>query len=1562
MKTSILHLSDLHFVKNAAAYSTEEIILREAEEKVKDVPQGNKLLVVTGDFHNFDDADYSRAESFLKKLVEKMGLIMEQDVFVIPGNYDVGNDTALKPFLEPIDPLWKSHKKAALAMLKRGDKSYLLERLRVFRPYCTFVQRLGIYDSFLGEDYPAQTHVRSWRGRLNILHLNTALIADGKSKKNHQTDADGAANPDTWKDYYNEEIPSIALGHNSYYDLKENQRKDLAGTFALWNISVYLCGDRHRTEHDTEQNNITIEGGHKNEKRIPNMVAAKGIADGDDTYSEVGFGWHIWDEDTDDVSVELRKWTRDTLGKTVSGGDVDGYVMRRVNPDVSTDDSHKALCEYLSEVLNQKQNRHPSFQLLKADEIDSHLFPNVERYHEIPSRGRVRTDSSEQKSETCLVWDIVRDSWTKKEHRSVVITGEGGSGKTVTLFSLAKASSEIAFVPALYIPMYELVDKSNHLLGVTEYIKGQYGKYGDQIEDVAKSTWTERPQILVLLDGFNEIPFALRWDALDSINEWYDSHPGAQMIAVSRPMDYLSLNQELFGNPISITLTTLEDSLVRAYLRDAGRRIPSSSASIWENLRYPLFLNLYIKTGRLKGKTTAGYSLSVMESESGGALIWNFFQRELLRHKGDKTNKSEKWFIQAAFSNEYLLPYIAFKMVSANRMSVEHNDIAVWVEEILSAFAPEALPNHLQNIWTRYKEKHGFYPQISNISIESWCDFILKDSGSMVLSSRKHGENCEGLENAHYVFMHQNFRDCLAGIHLINHAEVIADGELPEIWQHGHSYQVLNYVAEMIESKTSKKLWKSVRNCIQGKYSWKYHSALYNYLEYISRNSREVETINLSGLDLQGVQLGHFLGKDSFLQTLFQNPAQTIGTWLDYRTFLSDAQFNSVTCLTILPNGQVVSGSEDGSIRIWDANSGECTALLKGHSSWVSCIAALPHNQIVSGSNDSCLRIWEVLSGNCLLTLSGHTAGILCVATLPDGRVISGSDDNTLRVWDSATGQCLQTLEGHRGRILCVAILPDGRAVSGSTDTTLRLWNITTGECMKILEGHSDWIKAVAILPDSRMVSASSDHTLRVWDIDTGDCNQIMPYFGMFRGLDVFSDGRIVSCADSMFSFMKAKEDICIWDPKTGALLQSIDANGQRIFCIATLTNGYIASGSHDGFVQIWDAALGECVHSASGHRGKIHHIAALPGGRIVSGSDDLRIWDAITGLCLHMMEGHKGSACCIAAISRNQFVSASFDDTLRIWDVLEKRHVKTLRGHTGRVNAVSCFPDGKIISCSDDYSIRVWDIEKGECIQVIIGHTGWVNCLAVLSASLVASGSSDQTVRVWDIVDGTCLQMLEGHEGKVTCLTTISDMHIISGSADTTLRVWDTATGECLHILKGHSDVVTCVSVLPNGQIVSGSEDGTLRIWDIAKEQCLHVLSADRAAFCCVAALQDGRLISGSVDNTLRLWDSSTGTSEVLRNAGSPIKCVAVFPDGRIIFGTMENEICLFNSENFKKQWSIYATEVDVSRMDFSKAILSDFCAYTLWYNGAKISDEDYINKVKPYREKDSASATLVL
>jgi WD40 repeat protein len=72
--------------------------------------------------------------------------------------------------------------------------------------------------------------------------------------------------------------------------------------------------------------------------------------------------------------------------------------------------------------------------------------------------------------------------------------------------------------------------------------------------------------------------------------------------------------------------------------------------------------------------------------------------------------------------------------------------------------------------------------------------------------------------------------------------------------------------------------------------------------------------------------------------------------------------------------------------------------------------------QVVSGSGDETVRLWDAATGAALQTLEGHTDYVRSVAFSPDGKqVVSGSDDETVRLWDAATGAALQTLEGHTG-------------------------------------------------------------------------------------------------------------------------------------------------------------------------------------------------------------------------------------------------------------------------------------------------------------------------------------------------------------------------------------------------------------------------------------------------------------------------------------------------------------------------------------------------------------------
>jgi WD40 repeat protein len=119
--------------------------------------------------------------------------------------------------------------------------------------------------------------------------------------------------------------------------------------------------------------------------------------------------------------------------------------------------------------------------------------------------------------------------------------------------------------------------------------------------------------------------------------------------------------------------------------------------------------------------------------------------------------------------------------------------------------------------------------------------------------------------------------------------------------------------------------------------------------------------------------------------------------------------------------------------------------VLKGHRDSVYCLQALPDGRIVSGSYDHTLRIWQRDSSGQWQSevLQGHWNSAFCLQALPDGRIVSGSSDNTFLIWqrDSSGQWQSEVLQGHIHWVLCLQALPDGRIVSGSGDDTLRIWD-----------------------------------------------------------------------------------------------------------------------------------------------------------------------------------------------------------------------------------------------------------------------------------------------------------------------------------------------------------------------------------------------------------------------------------------------------------------------------------------------------------------------------------------
>ncbi|ORZ07307.1 WD40-repeat-containing domain protein [Lobosporangium transversale] len=94
---------------------------------------------------------------------------------------------------------------------------------------------------------------------------------------------------------------------------------------------------------------------------------------------------------------------------------------------------------------------------------------------------------------------------------------------------------------------------------------------------------------------------------------------------------------------------------------------------------------------------------------------------------------------------------------------------------------------------------------------------------------------------------------------------------------------------------------------------------------------------------------------------------------------------------------------------------------------------------VVTGGLDNTLKVWNAETGECLNTLFGHEEGVWSLA-FDKLRVVSGSLDKTIKVWDTESGECLYTLPEPEGPVTCVD-LGDTRIVGGSANGNVLMWD-----------------------------------------------------------------------------------------------------------------------------------------------------------------------------------------------------------------------------------------------------------------------------------------------------------------------------------------------------------------------------------------------------------------------------------------------------------------------------------------------------------------------------------------
>ncbi|MHC4877820.1 MAG: WD40 repeat domain-containing protein [Planctomycetota bacterium] len=197
----------------------------------------------------------------------------------------------------------------------------------------------------------------------------------------------------------------------------------------------------------------------------------------------------------------------------------------------------------------------------------------------------------------------------------------------------------------------------------------------------------------------------------------------------------------------------------------------------------------------------------------------------------------------------------------------------------------------------------------------------------------------------------------------------------------------------------------------------------------------------------------------------------------------------------------LATGHQDGSVRLWDVDSGQELRRLDGHSGYVWSVSfSADGSRLASGSGDKSVRLWDVDSGQELRRLDGHSDYVRSVAFSADGsRLASGSDDKSVRLWDVDSGQELRRL--HVGSTVRSVMFHQSGAylAAGCDDGTIRLFDVRVPEQAELVAtlfaSQDGW---VAFRPDGSYRCGGNPggsfwHTIGLCRYEIGELDEFMP-------------------------------------------------------------------------------------------------------------------------------------------------------------------------------------------------------------------------------------------------------------------------------------------------------------------------------------------------------------------------------------------------------------------------------------------------------------------------------------